>query len=369
MARNPSHDVLVIGEGPAGAAAAILLARRKRRVLLLSGDTDACPTLDWLHPRASQLLTSLGADPGGFAGGRVTHLTFTSADFSKRADVEVRQGDVLAVNRAGLADALLAAAKKAGVAFQPGPPAGIEVSEDAVRAIDANGATHQAGILILAAGPQRQAVQRVGLRMQETVPAHRFSACWPGPGPKRSPTTPAECRLTLTLGERTGVILTAEGCTCATLFAGDAPTKGRSAFEAFAQKAIAAGHLPRQRAKSMPAMCVGTLLDVPALDVDSHVGKRLLLIGAAGGFANPQSGQELWPALHSAEMAAEVTHQALESDSPQDALIGFDRQWRTGLADALQWPQADLPLMLPLIFANQPMAERLADSLWAGAES
>ena len=71
-------------------------------------------------------------------------------------------------------------------------------------------------------------------------------------------------------------------------------------------------------------------------------------------------------ALHLAiHVAAEIIHRALDRPHPQDELREFDTKWRTTMADYLRPPNADLQFLLPLVFANKQMAERLAGAFLA----
>ena len=103
-----------------------------------------------------------------------------------------------------------------------------------------------------------------------------------------------------------------------------------------------------------------------ALDMDSHVGKHCLVVGDAGGFVAAGSGEGIYPAMWSAQIAAQVIGEALSSQHSQDVLMQFDAQWRMAMADYLRPPNTDLQCLLPLIFSNQPMADRMAAAFFCG---
>jgi hypothetical protein len=103
-----------------------------------------------------------------------------------------------------------------------------------------------------------------------------------------------------------------------------------------------------------------------ALDIDSHVRKHTLLIGDAGGFVSAVSNEGVYPATWSAVIAADVIHAALDCRHSQDALMTFDSRWRVEMADHLRSPHADIRFLLPLIFANQPMADRMGAAFFFG---
>jgi flavin-dependent dehydrogenase len=103
-----------------------------------------------------------------------------------------------------------------------------------------------------------------------------------------------------------------------------------------------------------------------ALDMDSHVGKNALVIGDAGGFVSAASNEGVYPAMWSAQLAVEVAQNALESKCPQDELMTFDSTWRMQMADYLRSPHTDIQFLLPLIFTNQPMADRMGAAFFHG---
>ena len=100
--------------------------------------------------------------------------------------------------------------------------------------------------------------------------------------------------------------------------------------------------------------------------MDTHVAKRTLVIGDAGGFVSAASGEGIYPAMWSGQIAARVAAGALDADSTQDALFEFNKQWRTAMAEYLQPPNTDTQYLLPLIFSNQPMADRMGAAFFLG---
>jgi hypothetical protein len=126
------------------------------------------------------------------------------------------------------------------------------------------------------------------------------------------------------------------------------------------------GALPAQL-----AMCSGPvdrwrLPLAAALELESHVGKRALAVGLAGGFSAALSGQWLYPALQSAVLAAGIVDKALGDPRPQDVFGQFDARWRQKLAGFLRSPNTQLPFLLPLVFSNQQIADRFCRSYLFG---
>jgi flavin-dependent dehydrogenase len=103
-----------------------------------------------------------------------------------------------------------------------------------------------------------------------------------------------------------------------------------------------------------------------ALDMESHVGKHTLVIGDAGGFISAVSNEGIYPAMWSARIAAEVADKALYSIHSQDELMSFDSLWRMRMADYLRSPHTDVQFLLPLVFTNQPMTDRMGAAFFMG---
>lgn len=95
------------------------------------------------------------------------------------------------------------------------------------------------------------------------------------------------------------------------------------------------------------------------------VGRRTLLFGPAGGFLSA-SGEEVYPSCWSAKYAAEAAAKAARASHPQDALAGYRGQWGSTLGDYLRGPQQNLQFLMPLVYRNPPMTDRLADAILKG---
>jgi flavin-dependent dehydrogenase len=108
-------------------------------------------------------------------------------------------------------------------------------------------------------------------------------------------------------------------------------------------------------------------IDVPfggAL-VHEGVANRTLLIGPAGGFFSATS-EDMYPNCWSAGFAADAVKKALKEVHVQDALQIYRHKWRTTLGDYLRGPQQNLRFLLPLVYRNQVMTTRLAESILTG---
>lgn len=108
-------------------------------------------------------------------------------------------------------------------------------------------------------------------------------------------------------------------------------------------------------------------IDLPAagaLEVEGVVN-RALLAGPAGGFYSA-GGEDIYPNCWSVVHAADVIHKALKQKHLQDALQPYRDRWRTTLGDYLRGPQQNLHFLLPLVYRNQIMTNRLGESILQG---
>lgn len=105
-----------------------------------------------------------------------------------------------------------------------------------------------------------------------------------------------------------------------------------------------------------------------ALQMDHHVGKRTLRIGEAGGFYSSLANESIYPGMQSGVCAAEIADAALAAASIQDTIMNYRVRWREQLAAYLQMPNSDLPLLLPLVFRNERMCERIAHGILLGEQ-
>ena len=108
-------------------------------------------------------------------------------------------------------------------------------------------------------------------------------------------------------------------------------------------------------------------MDIPAAGALSReiVGNRTLLFGPAGGFYTACL-EDLYPNCWSALFAVETAKKALKETHLQDALQSYRQKWGSTLGDYLRGPQQNLRFLLPLVYRNQVMTDRLAESILLG---
>jgi len=109
------------------------------------------------------------------------------------------------------------------------------------------------------------------------------------------------------------------------------------------------------------------MLVLPLAGAMAHEGvhNRALLIGPAGGFYSA-CAEDMYPNCWSALFAVEVVKKALKEPHLQDAIQAYRQKWRTTLGDYLRGPQQNLRFLLPLVYRNQVMTTRLAESILLG---
>jgi hypothetical protein len=103
-----------------------------------------------------------------------------------------------------------------------------------------------------------------------------------------------------------------------------------------------------------------------ALELETHVAKRCMLIGTAGGFAESITGQTLFPSIKSAIIAADIAQAALDHAHTQEELMKYKTLWRKNLADYLRPPNTSLQMLLPLLFVNQQIVAKFTKALLFG---
>lgn len=108
-------------------------------------------------------------------------------------------------------------------------------------------------------------------------------------------------------------------------------------------------------------------MDLPlrgALSQDG-VANRALLIGPAGGFYTA-CAEDIYPNCWSALFAAAVAMKALKETHLQDALGAYRQTWGSTLGDYLRGPQDNLRFLLPLVYRNSVMTQRMGEAILCG---
>jgi len=367
--KTQTYDVAIVGAGPAGATAATLLARSERRVALF--DRAAFPRraarAAWINARVAPLLESMDVPVASILEHPFTEAVFHSADFSKTARPTFAEAPGFLIDRMAFDNVLVEAAVAAGVDLCAGSNVtGIDrLEEHVVVHVDDREAV-QARLLVLAVGRGTPLPTRLGVQ--------------PGAGGAviRSAIVEADVGVSSLTAPRVVVVL---GLSREGSFAVCVGTGQRTSItlnwlrpEPDVRAVLAQVCRSLYEHEVVDVDLAQTAVKAPvfanptsfALDMETHVGKNMLVVGDAGGFIAAASNEGIYPAMWSARIAAEVIHEALGSKHPQDTLMSFEHKWRHTMADYLRAPSTDIHLLLPLIFSNQAMADRMGAAFFSG---
>lgn len=355
-------DVMMVGGGPAGTAAAIAARRHDLHAMLLDRHNagDGSPGIGWLGPKAIDLCGVCGIDATAAGAMEFTGLRMWPWDCATSVVVG---GDDLrgwTLPPARLRQALQTTARNSGVEMvQPVSVTDLSLGEDAATVTLDDGQSISAAALILADGAAGTAAARAQL---STAPQHTAAGAT-----ALAQTGEAHAGLDVILGAnpspRLATVVRGGGHAQVTLMTQDHATP---AIDQLRDLIVIA-----RQAGALPSDFEGRPAPVPnragvALELETHAGKRCLLVGDAGGFVTAFSNEGIYPAMRSGWLAAETIAAALRKSVLQDALAEFNTIWRADLADYLRMPNTDLGLLLPLVFKNEQMSARVARAFLLG---
>lgn len=370
-----SYDVLIVGAGPAGATAAMMLASKHRRVALFEAARFPRKAVcaGWLGTAALPLFESLGVTLDDAVAHPFETVTFYNSDLTRSAVPAFEQVPGYLIDRSRLDARLASAAVDAGAAFQDAHcVSDIALGESLVTLSFENAAPVTGNLLILAAGRGTPLLDRLRL-----TPGSIPKGWWAAQVEVERVHAAEQPVVSIVLGLDDaggfGIVVVADGrATLGVQTPGDRSTVV-SAVTALCRNAVEHGligveagapfqALLRDAARCTPVMTPAAV----ALAMDTHVAKRTLIVGDAGGFVSATSGEGIYPAMWSARIAAGVVDDALNSASPQDVLMEFNTRWRTEMADYLRPPNTDAQYIFPLVFSNQPVADRMGAAFFSG---
>ena len=333
-AQTVETDVLVVGGGPGGAAAAYYLARQGLDVTVI--DKSSFPREkvcgDGLTPRSVAALLRMGVDTDDPGFERVVGLRVHSRGGTIELpwpELSSWPGYGLVMPRAGFDHLLIQRAQKAGARLQEGTEAtepvmqGGWVTGACVRPADDKSAEPteiRARFTIAADGAASRFAKPAGVRRDDSRPlgiaARRYYRTSYHPGPW------FESWLDLWEGD---LLLPGYGW----LFpvAGGQINLGAGLLNTFKDfKKISAQRLFTAFSTMLPSeweisgdSAEGRILSGPlpmSLNRVPQVVPGMLLIGDAAGAVNPFNGEGIAYAMETAEVAADLVHEALVKDRP-----------------------------------------------------
>jgi flavin-dependent dehydrogenase len=340
-------DVLVVGAGPAGAATAILLAEHGFAVTVLERGRRARPKIcgEYLSPEAGRVLDRLGVLKAVDAGGAV-QLAGMRITAPNGIVVEGRYGAVggfrpyrehaLGVSRATLDGALLERLRALPVNLQEGVRATDVIVERGdvvgVRGVDAAGAAVEARARVVVAADGRASViaHRLGCRRPHRLARMALVTYVAGVAGCREVgeifvDPPDYAILNPLAADRVNLSLVVP-------LEHTTPWRGRLE-DFFAARVKQLPHLARRLAgahRVAPIQAMGPL----AYRVAPPREGGVLFAGDAAGFYDPFTGEGIFTALRTAELAVETLLPALRrGDLSAGALDAYRRARRAALAD------------------------------------
>lgn len=341
--RGPDADVLVVGAGPAGSALAGLLAAGGRTVVLVdrAAFPRAKPCGECVNPGAVAAMARLGLlehvrslDPAPLTGWCVT-------DGGAAAVGSFRDDETgLGIARADLDHALVRHAVSAGVHLIEGvrlesvTPAAATLCPTARLRTEGGHRVLRPRLVVGADGLRSRVARSIG-RIGRAPRLHKVSVTcrldWPG--------APAAWRTRGILDVRGGVTLgvapvSSGGSAWNATVVVDAPGAHRDRLSADPMDFVAAvleerlGHAPARRIVDGP--WTSGPFDRP---VTEAWAPGVVLVGDAAGYYDPFTGQGIYRALRSAELAAPAVLGALTlldagHRRPWSPLAAYARAWR-----------------------------------------
>ncbi len=364
------YDIAILGATPAGYAAAYYLARHGCEVVLIEAPHPAneCPLADWVPQGFFQLLglpKSLARDCGAKS---FRNVRYHNVALDKRVEYRSRKTSGLFLQQADLCKAQRAAAAKAGVKMRSTKtPPTIHLQEERVRLAGTTQLTAQ--LLLIAHSCPNDVLTDLALPVHTVPQSQLVVAALDVPAGDGHSAALQRALHVIELPERSelGIFFPLDNVIHLRVIS-NSPAAGTRAEELsemvtnLQAAEILPGNLQLGRAR-------GALWNPPAgvaLELETHVAKRCILAGTAGGFADSITGQTIRPSVASALLAAEMALAALKSPDTQETLMEFKTSWREHLADSLRPPSTSLQLLLPLLFVNQNIVNRFTRALLYG---
>jgi len=373
------YDVVVVGAGPSGACAAKFLADAGATVALVDGAKfprrKTCA--GWVSTKVIAEFPFLNAVRRTVKAAPFRRLVFHSPDLKQSAEFASRATAGFIVRREKFDAQLLRQAVKAGAKAILGKRVvAVASGEQAMAAILAGGTRIIGRILVGADGTHSTVAKAVGLRTH-WEPQQLVVCCAkniPLTAKQQKACPAGAIHVSLGFGRAPGYAWAFPGNRHVSVgvgVRGGENHQARALYDAWIHGLQDTGLLPRSADAANPdgaAVPAGA-----ALEFESHVGKRTILIGDAGGFASAATGEGIYPGIQSAAIAAKCILKALDADRKrakvihcQDELQTFKSLWRQTMAPHLQMPNVNVAFLLPLIYTNQEIAARFGRAFLFG---
>lgn len=372
------YDVVVLGAGAGGAMASLLLSRKGLTVAIVERAAAEpkkviCP--EWISASAVDSLRAAKLDGTACLEQAFSGMTFHSPDFKKTTQALNDKPPAWRVDYGQFVDWLRGQAEAAGIVICAGTACSeVSLGEDRVTLHVGEAEPIEARFLLLSDGAARTflAANSGSSRLPLAEPplsgtTGRWIATARVPLAAKAAEADGTMHWVLDRPQHTHVLWWQDGraIVCRAEGSGTGVEVAAHLHRVVAG-ASAAGLLPVKAPLEAGDVVLRPAPARSALEIDSHVEKRCLTIGDAGGFTSDASGEGIYPALWSAKIAADCILHAAAGPLPQDRLREFSTTWRTTMAEYLRPPNTDAHFLLPLIFNNKQMAQRMAAAFWRG---
>jgi flavin-dependent dehydrogenase len=366
------YDVAILGSNPAGLAAGAWLARNKHDVLVMNapaGTAMSCPLREWAPTLLFDLLEEFDLPKTLYraAGGeRFSKMVFHDAAMERHVEHTFKQTTGYCFDVEELTRALRDLADKSGATFQASrEPAEVVLQEDHAELVGTR--RFRAKLLLIAQDSPAHALSELGRTVRVSSSAPMLISGLDVPLSKSATTNGVMHILEMTERSETGLFFCVGKTAHLRVISTSAASGNRSAeLTALLHRLQQAGLVESPLALDRAEGAVWLPPAGVALEQEIHAGKRCLLAGSAGGFAESVTGHTLTPYIHSALLAARCAHQALQSDKPQTRLMQFRKDWRTAMADYLRPPNTSPSMLLPLLFVNERLIGKFAQAILFG---
>lgn len=374
MSTQDTLDMLVLGAGPAGAAAAAFAAKENMRVVLLDQNQPqpTTPQIEWLSPNADRLLEKLEMKRDEFVIGSINAVRFIDIKNCRTAKATLKPAVDLVLTQSLLEQLKLKAKELGAVLNDDAQIVAINPHEETIRLVSADDQELAGKFLVAADGSESWAAKKLGIYPQTLSSRQSLGCQWTSlrtgsPNSRKSPPS-VELSVLFTsenLADFNYICRIGDAIAVGFVANADADA-GVSRFEQTLDWGKTDGILPADLKIDSNEQVYRKIPRGLALDMETHGAKRSLVVGDAGGFVATLSHEGLYPAIWSADLAVETCANAMKSSHPQDTLADFDNRWRQEMVEYLRLPNVDLRFLMPLMFSNEQMAQKLARAFLYG---